>query len=302
MISAPSRRPLRSCALWGGALCALALGGLLLQPLEQQTRRHELEVGLQLPPAPADSKDTLNRQLSFFAMGGLRTLAAEILAMDATGAWLVQDWPRARKRWEQITTLCPNRPSYWSRAARDMAKNAVAHVYGMKDISEHERATLVREYLDAAEHFYLQGLAANPHSVLLQLDLAGFYEDLARRPQFAKAVEAYRQALTMGASDMYQRWVFYNLCRIRGREREAWEMGRQLFRSPRHHTPSVRCLIFALQHKLAIPQDERYSIEELFHSDTRARKQLRSYLHNTLRFPIYGVQEYLQSPAVENTR
>ncbi len=302
MISAPSRRSLRSCTIWSGALCALALGGLLLQPLEQQSRRHELEVGLQLPPAPADSKDTLNRQLSFFAMGGLRTLAAEILAMDATGAWLVQDWPRARKRWEQITTLCPNRPSYWSRAARDMAKNAVAHVYGMKDISEHERATLVREYLDAAERFYLQGLAANPHSVLLQLDLAGFYEDLARRPQFAKAVEAYRKALTMGASDMYQRWVFYNLCRIRGREREAWEMGRQLFRSPRHHTPSVRCLLFALQHKLAIPQDERYSIEELFHSDTRARKQLRSYLHNTLRFPIYGVQEYLQSPAVENAR
>ena len=101
---------------------------------------------------------------------------------------------------------------------------------------------------------------------------------------------------------MYQRWVFYNLCRIRGREREAWEMGRQLFRSPRHHTPSVRCLLFALQHKLAIPQDERYSIEELFHSDTRARKQLRSYLHNNLRFPIYGVQEYLQSPKVENAR
>lgn len=302
MISAPSRRSLRSCAIWGGVLCALALGGLLLQPLEQQAHRHELEVGLQLPPAPADSKDALNRQLSFFAMGGLRTLAAEILAMDATGAWLVQDWPRARKRWEQITTLCPNRPSYWSRAARDMAKNAVAHVYGMKDISEHERATLVREYLDAAEQFYLQGLAANPHSVLLQLDLAGFYEDLARRPQFAKAVEAYRKALTMGASDMYQRWVFYNLCRIRGREREAWEMGRQLFRSPRHHTPSVRCLLFALQHKLAIPQDERYSIEELFHSDTRARKQLRSYLHNTLRFPIYGVQEYLQSPTEGNAR
>lgn len=302
MISAPSRRSLRSCAIWGGVLCALALGGLLLQPFEQQARRHELEVGLLLPPAPADSKDTLNRQLSFFAMGGLRTLAAEILAMDATGAWLVQDWPRARKRWEQITTLCPNRPSYWSRAARDMAKNAVAHVYGMKDISEHERATLVREYLDAAERFYLQGLAANPHSVLLQLDLAGFYEDLARRPQFAKAVEAYRKALTMGASDMYQRWVFYNLCRIRGREREAWEMGRQLFRSPRHHTPSVRCLLFALQHKLAIPREERYSIEELFHSDTRARKQLRSYLHNTLRFPIYGVQEYLQSPTVENAR
>ncbi|MBQ8516503.1 MAG: hypothetical protein IJ498_02870 [Akkermansia sp.] len=302
MIPPHSRRWLRSGIIRGTALLMLTAGGFLLRLPEQRIRHHEQEVGLLLPPPPADSKDTLNRQLSFFALGGLRTLAAEILAMDATDAWLVQDWPRARKRWEQITTLCPNRPSYWSRAARDMAKNAVAHVNGLRDISEHERATLVREYLDAAEEFYRQGLAANPDSLLLQLDMAGFYEDLTRRPQFAKAVDAYRKALAMGASDMYLRWVFYNLCRIRGREREAWELGRELFRTSRHHTPSVRCLLFALQHKLNLPREQRYSIEELFHSDARARKQLRSYLHNTLRFPVNGVEEYLQSPTEGNSR
>ena len=297
-MQARSARFLRSLTMWGGVLLLLTTGGLLLAPVAQQTHKQELALGLQLPPPPpeTDSRDKLSRQLSVFIMGGLRTLAAEILAMDATSAWLQQDWPRARQRWEQITTLCPHRPSYWSRAARDMAKNAVAHVNSLKELPEHERATLAKEYLDQAEQFYLEGLAANPDSLLLQLDLAGYYEDLARRPQFAKAVEAYRKALAMGASDMYERWVFYNLCRIRGREKEAWALGRELFKRPRHHTPSVRCLLFALQNKLQLPQEERLSMQELFRTDERARKQLRSYLHNTLRFPVYGVAEYLRSP------
>lgn len=291
------RLRLRNGVVWSLALPLLALGGFILRPLEQQSRAHELQVGLLLPTPGSDVHDRMNQQLYFFAMGGLRTLAAEILAMDATEAWLVQDWPRARRRWEQITALCPRRPSYWSRAARDMSKNAVAYVNADKSLNEHERITQVMEYLNAAEQFYQQGLAANPDSLLLQLDLAAYYEDLARRPNFTKAVEAYRKALSMGASDMYQRWVFYNLCRIRGREQEAWELGRQLFRNPRHHTPSMRCLLFALEHRLALPQQERLSVEELFKTDARARKQLQSYLHNTLRFPVYGVAEYLNSPA-----
>ena len=290
-------RRLHNGITWLSAAVLLIFGGMLLNRQAQRVRAHELAVGLQLPPPPttADTRDRLSRQLSLFAMGGLRSLAAEILAMDATSAWLQQDWTRARKRWGQITTLCPHRPSYWSRAARDMAKNAVAYVYSNKGLSEHARATQAKEYLDAAEQFYLQGLAANPDSLLLQLDLAGYYEDLARRPHFTKAVEAYRKALDMGASDMYERWVFYNLCRIRGREQEAWELGRALFKRQRHHTPSVRCLLFALQHKLNIPAEQRFSIEELFKTDERARKQLQPYLHNTLRFPINGVAEYLQT-------
>lgn len=298
MMHARTGNMLSSGMKWGGALLFLTLGGLVLGSAAQRIHRLELSLGLQLPPPPpaTDRQDKLSRQLSVFAMGGLRTLAAEILAMDATSAWLQQDWPRARSRWEQITTLCPHRPSYWSRAARDMAKNAVAHVNSLKRLSEHERATQAKEYLDKAEQFYLEGLAANPDSLLLQLDLAGYYEDLARRPQFSKAAEAYRKALDMGASDMYERWVFYNLCRIRGREKEAWALGRELFKRPRHHTPSVRCLLFTLQNKLQLPQGERLSIKDLFKTDERARKQLRSYLHNTLRFPVYGVAEYLQTP------
>ena len=287
-------RLLRTLTCYTSALLLLVLGGLALRPLTTAQRGHEEAQGLLNPGITTTAPDALSSRLAVFTLGGLRSLAAEILAMDATSAWLQQDWPRAKKRWEQITTLCPTRANYWARAARDMSKNAVAHVYGLKGISEHERATMAQEYLYAAEDFYRIGIRYNPDNILLHLELASFYEDLARKPQFAKAVDTYKEALRLGASEMYRRWVFYNLCRIRGREQEAWQLGLQLLTAERHRTPSVLCLIYALQHKLNIPAAMRLTPEQLFGTEAKARKQLRSYLHNTLRFPTNGVAEYLQ--------
>jgi hypothetical protein len=92
---------------------------------------------------------------------------------------------------------------------------------------------------------------------------------------------------------MYRRWEFYNLCRIRGREQDAWDLGRRLFEEDRHRAPSLRCLLFVLQHKLQVPADEQLTPAQIFGSDERARKYLRTFLHNDLRFPTTGIKEYL---------
>lgn len=288
------------------AALLLAGGGAALLPFSRSVSQQAHEQGLLLPPAPiTGAKDALTQHLSLIMLGGLRSLAAEILALDASNAWLEQDWPRARQRWEQITSICPQRASYWARAARDMAKNAVAHVQERDDLNEHERAVLTKEYLDAAEDFLTKGVAANPGNVTLLLEMGAFYEDLARRPQFRKAVETYRRAIAAGAPEMFRRWEFYNLCRIRGCEAEALQLGRTLFRQERHRAPSLRCLLFALQNKLNIPPQERLSVETLFGSQEKAVRQLRRYLHNDLRFPVHGVAEFLQassSPAPQSAR
>lgn len=274
----------------------LLLGGAALRPLCEGLHAREIEQGL-LRPAPSFRRaDSLGQQLAVFTLGGLRTLAAELLAMDATNAWLEQDWPRARERWEQITTLCPQRINYRVRAARDMAKNAVAHVRDEAEknrLSSPEAEAAERAYLAAAEDFLIRGIQDNPDSALLRLELGGFYDDLARRPQFAKAAEAYRDALVHGASPMYERWVFYNLCRIRGREQEAYELGRRLFAETKHRTLSVRCLLFVLQQKLHTPDSEALNIAELFGTREKAQKELRRFQHNDLRFPTTGISGFL---------
>lgn len=288
---------LRSLAPWCLAAGMAALGGLLLCPVADRLQAHEQEAGLQRPAPDFRRADALGQQLAVFTLGGLRTLAAELLALDATSAWLEQDWPRAQERWQQIVTLCPQRINYRIRAARDMAKNAVAHVREQAEKGEltaPEAAAAERGYMAAAENFLLTGIADNPDSALLRLELGSFYDDLARRPQFAKAVDAYRDALAHGASPMYERWVFYNLCRLRGREQEAYELGKELFRTEKHRTPSVRCLLFVLQQKLAVPPYEGLTIAELFGTRDKAKKELRRFLHNDLRFPVTGIESFLE--------
>lgn len=283
------RAPLRGAA----ALLVLAGAGWLMQPLRVQLRLQEQACRLQLPPPDYEQTDALTQQLALFSLGGLRTFAAEMLSIDATNAWIQQDWPRARQRWEQITTLCPQRVNYWLRASNDMAKNAVAWVQEQEEPGSCEQAVQSKYYLDSAEQFLLEGIANNPDSALLWLHLGAFDEDLSRRTNFTRAVEDYRRALELGASPMYRRWVFYNLCRIRGREKEAWELGRALYQEERHRSPSLRCLLLVLQHRLDIPAEQQFTPEQLFGSSARAEKQLRAFLRNDLRFPTAGIREIL---------
>lgn len=297
MPARPIRHRLQRALTCVGAAAVLALFGAAVLPWAESLHQRELADGLSYPAPKVDKKDALSQQLSFFTLGGLRTLAAEVLAMDATAAWLENDWPRARKRWESITTLCPRRINYWARAARDMSKNAVAATNARRDLDAHERAVMSRDYLDTAESFLQRGIANNPQSALLRLELAAYYEDLARRPQFAKAAEAYRDAVAHGASPMYRRWEFYNLCRIRGREKEAWELGRRLFNEERHRSPSLRCLLFVLQASLPdIPAAERLTPTQLFKDEAAARRQLNMFRRNDLRFPTRGIDAYLATP------
>ncbi|MBR5890351.1 MAG: hypothetical protein IKY92_09945 [Akkermansia sp.] len=278
-----------------GALGTLMVAGWALQPLVKYAQRQEAGVRLHLPAPDYKQTDALSQKLALFALGGLRTFAAEMLCVDATNAWIQQDWPRARRRWEQVTTLCPQRVNYWIRAARDMGTNAVAWVNGRENAGAYERALQSKDYLDAAERFLQAGIANNPQSALLWLQMAAFDEDLARRTNFSRAVEDYRRAVELGASPMYRRWEFYNLCRIRGREQEAWELGRELYNEERHRSPSLRCLLVVLQNKLDVPAGEKLSLEQLFGSKERAIKHLRSFARNDLRFPTTGIDELLKN-------
>lgn len=297
-MSAAYARTLRPAGACAAALALLAAGGWLLAAPSARVAAAERAAGFCRTPAVRERGDALAQQLSFLALGGLRSLTAELLATDTTDAWLAQDWPRAQKRWRQITTLAPQRPNYWMRAARDMARNAVSHTLGRTDLEPQAQAALAASYLESGERFLLDGAAANPANPLIYLELANFYENPARRPQFAKAAEAYGRALQLGAPPMYRRWVFYNLSRIRGREAEALRLGRELFADPASRTPTLRCLIFVLQNKLNLPRDQRLDTTELFGNERKARRDLGTFLHNDLRFPTTGVADFLgRSPA-----
>lgn len=279
------------CTVAGVAM--LGLGGLALLPLSAKLRCEEQQAGLLASMPPPVTGDALVEQLAFFTLGGLRSLAAEILVLDATTAWVERDWPRVESRWHMVTSLCPLRVNYWINASRDMATNAAAAALRDTEAPLAEQARLARAYFDRGERFLQEAIAHVPDSALLQMSLGDLYSDLNRYPSFARAAAAYHRAVELGASALYRRQEFYNLCRVRGREEEAWRLGRELYRSPNHRVPSLKALLFVLQQKIDVPESERLSPEELFGSAEKARRELTRFLHNTLRFPVTGIKAFL---------
>lgn len=290
----PCSKRLRTASRNVAAILILLAGSLGLHPLVKAVSRAQYEQGLQLPPVRISARDAFSQQLAFFTLGGLRSLAAEITTLDATNAWLKRDWERADSRWNAVTTLAPRHVNYWAAASRDMATNAAGDYLNNEHYDERERLLRARHYISRGESYLLQGIANNPQSMLLHARLGDLYSDLHRDPQFSKAAQAYARAVELGAPQLYNRMRFYNLCRIRGREAEALQLGRALFADPHNHVPALRTLIFVLQNKLNLPEAERLTTEQIFGTRQRALRDLRTFRRNSLLYPTYGIDDFLK--------
>ena len=103
------RRFIVTCFRYASGILLLALGGAgILHLLGEDVRRVEKESGLYNGVTLTGSgRDALAEHLSFFMLGGLSSLAAEIMVLDATSAWIERDWTRVEQRWNAATTLNP---------------------------------------------------------------------------------------------------------------------------------------------------------------------------------------------------
>lgn len=274
------------------ALLILAAGGAALSLASAPLREEQTERKLRLPPVRIDGRDALSQQLALFSLGGLRSLAAEMLVLDATDAWLKNDWPRARRRWQAVTTLSPHRVNYWARASQEMARNAAAQVRADRSLDLHRRAELAQEYRRCGEQFLIDGLKNNPNDPTLLLESARFCNDVALPPRYAEAADLYARAADNGAPEYYRRWQLYSLCRLHNRKEESLSIARRLFEDPKHRSPSLCCILFDLQEELDVPEEQRLSLEQIFGSRSQGLRELRDYLRNDLGYPVSGVRRW----------
>mgnify|MGYP001552080031 FL=1 len=283
---------LRRCLRQLPALLILAAGGAALSLASAPLREEQTERKLRLPPVRIDGRDALSQQLALFSLGGLRSLAAEMLVLDATDAWLKNDWPRARRRWQAVTTLSPHRVNYWARASQEMARNAAAQVRADRSLDLHRRAELAPEYRRCGEQFLIDGLKNNPNDPTLLLESARFCNDVALPPRYAEAADLYARAADNGAPEYYRRWQLYSLCRLHNRKEESLSIARRMFEDPKHRSPSLCCILFDLQEELDVPEEQRLSLEQIFGSRSQGLRELRDYLRNDLGYPVSGVRRW----------
>lgn len=295
---------IRKWSIIAGILATVVTGAALLCPLSEQVYEEQKNIGLQPEPPHIDRTDALSQQIAFLSLGGMRSLVAEILTLEATNAWLKQDWEGLYRHWDAAVTLSPQRTNYWLNAAYDMTNNAAGYLASDTARPYAERMAEARRYIKRGEQFLLRGIAQNPRNWRLHLGLAEQYSNLYRRPQFSKAAKALELALKYGAPSYYKRFRFYHLCRTRGAEQEAWKLGRELFNNPDNRQTSLLNLLFVLQHKIEVPTEEALSVTELFRTAPaeteeeimeRAIEELSYMLDNDLLYPVNGIEEFLKT-------
>ncbi len=275
-------------------LVALLGFGMVRVPLQEHILTQEEAAGLIEKPLDLPAADYLEQQLTMVSLGGLRSLVAAVLNMDAFDCFTRGDWTNLERRYNQIVALAPQTDFYWDNGAWHLGCNAASAALDNKMYSDLEQREEFRNYIRKGRQFLEKGVLANPDSYFLYSALGNMYSDTFRQPDFEKAAAAYHRAVELGGSGRSARNEFYALCRVPSRAKEALELGRELFKNPNYRSPSLVCNIFALENRLNVPEAERIPFHELFPTDEIARDLLQSHLQNSLRYPCDGFRQALE--------
>jgi tetratricopeptide (TPR) repeat protein len=197
-------------------------------------------------------------QLGFVAaLSGFRAIVADGLFIQAHVAWERTEWGRILLLFRHITTLQPRVLLFWDTAAWHMAWNA--SVAAMNDQSRRLalRVKAQREYFDLGKDFLERGIKNNPDRPQLYEALAGLYKEKYKDHQ--RASEFYAKAAALpDAAKFDRRFSAYELSYCEGREREAYEVLRNLYaEGPQQRLPTLIARLKFLEEKLAIPHDQR---------------------------------------------
>lgn len=275
----------------------LGLGGALLAPLSHNIIEDENDLHL-LPPALSEGEnavpDKLGQQLSLVSLGGLRSLVAAFLSVNAYNLFALRNWPELEQRYRQITALAPQNPYYWDVGSWHLAYNAASDSLEDASLRATEQQIRHRSYIKKGISMLKQGIKNNPDDWLLYARLGTLFADSYRHPQYEKAADYFDQAVKHGAPDVYERSASYALAQSPGREQDAYSrLLRTYVDHPEERVPAVKTILFALQHKLDIPLDKRISVTEFFRSPKNAYTSLASYYVRDPSLPKNGVHESL---------
>jgi hypothetical protein len=241
------------------ALALLVVGAAKL-PLEHQFAAQRKQLHLQAPELNLGLREQIG-QLGFVAaLGGFRSLVADVLFIQAHVAWERTEWSRVLLLFRQVTTLEPHVLLFWDMAAWHMAWNASAAA--INDPQQPRLALRVkaqRDYFDAGREFLEHGIANNPDKPQLCEALARLYRD--KYHDHSRASEYFDlTASKAGAPSYARRFAAYELSYSDGREQDAYVRLRQLYDTgEQERLPTLIKRLKFLEEKLNIPVDQRVS-------------------------------------------
>ncbi|MGB0993831.1 MAG: hypothetical protein ACPG32_15355 [Akkermansiaceae bacterium] len=229
------------------------------------------------------------------ALGGLRSAVAAFMNLKAFNHFDQLDWIKLEETYNTITELQPKGTYYWDTGAWHLHTNAAVYYQENEDLHPLRRYELHKQYVIKGSDLLEEGVKQNPDNWRLHVALAKVWSDYYKYPDLPRTIKHYEDAIackSMPASlrKMYTRFLFYTMTRVPDRHEEALAMGRELFKDSRNHLPNLVCCIYALQHTLNVPENQRIPDEKLFPNKSRELMYLKNFQkHQHLGYPMEGV-------------
>lgn len=241
------------------AIVALLIFGGARLPLEIHLSREQVTAGFHGTELGLPLRQQIGQMGFVAALSGFRSLVAAVLWIEAHSAWENVEWGRMAGLFQTVTTLQPKSTLYWDVSGWHMAWNA--SVSALENKKKQPSAALrereARNYYELGRKFYEDGLRSNPDSGELWQKLAILERD--KFQDHAAAAEAFLTAARKpDARPYYRRMAAYEMAKVPGREREAYDLMKELYREGEsQHLPTLIKGLKALEEKLGVPPDQR---------------------------------------------
>jgi len=240
------------------AIVLIAVAGAILLPWQVNLQRKAQEAHFRTIPLNLSLREQIGQSGFLAALSGFRAPLAAFLWIDAHSAWEKTEWGRMAGLFNTVTTLQPRTLLYWDIAAWHMAWNAsVAALHDSKQQSEVLRERARRQYIDLGRDFLERGIRNNPDNYLLHERLGILLRDKVE--DHNTAADAFANAADCADAPPYiSRFAAYEMARVPGREREAYDRLMALYNlGKKQQVPSLLAKIRELENKLNIPADQR---------------------------------------------
>ena len=239
-------------------IAILLVFGVVRMPIEARLEREQRALHYHGATFTLDTRQRLGQMGFVAALSGFRALVADVLWIQAHTAWQRTEWGRMKVLFDTVTALQPRNVAFWDMAAWHMAFNA--SVAAREDESQPHAALRLRaerEYWRLGEDLLLRGVANNPDRAVLYERLGLLYREKFKDAE--KGYWAYDEAARRPDSMPYvHRFALYELAKIPGREREAYDRLKALHdKSEDERLPTLERLLRELGEKLSIPPDEK---------------------------------------------
>jgi hypothetical protein len=147
-------------------------------------------------------RDKLSQGLTVGVLSGMRSVVADFIWLEVTGAWMNQDWWKMGGQINACTALQPRWPVYWDMGGWQLAWNAsIDALYNPAQPIELRRIKASRFWVDRGLDIYLRGIQNNPNYWRLWRDAAHLYQQRLR--DFATAAYYYQKASELPDAPVY---------------------------------------------------------------------------------------------------